>query len=172
MKRYVWIQVTTISWDLCITMEEVHRLDTIHLIYYIMMQHICVTIVTFENYIVCVTILTARIWYSTVAMMHSHNRYIEDGRLSHQFIPHLTAKSDEFSPLSIACRKPLVVSDIARAGTIFFQEKDKYQRNSHNWNIVIYFKNIERFDYLIVDLFFWLINLNNFNWDYFLTAKF
>ena len=87
MKRYVWIQVTTISWDLCITMEEVHRLDIIHLIYYIMMQHICVTIVTFENYIVCVTILTALIWYSTVAMMHSHNRYIEDGRLSHQYLP-------------------------------------------------------------------------------------
>ena len=59
-------------------------------------------------------------------------RTTEEVPQSNRIIPHLTAKSDEFSTLNIFCRKPLVVSDIARAGTIFFQEKDKNQRNSHN----------------------------------------
>ena len=63
-------------------MAELLRLGIIQLIYFVMIQPICVTITTFENWIVCLVILAVLMWCSTVASMHSHHRYIEDGILT------------------------------------------------------------------------------------------
>ena len=67
-------------------MEELHLLDIIHPTFYIIMQDIYVMTTIFKNEIDCLIILTVLIWYSTVVMIHSHNRYIEDGRVSPEYL--------------------------------------------------------------------------------------